>query len=105
VEASNFAPEEKSKRRLSYQTLEGIQRTTRALVATVKYTLGKRRTIDVEERDQTGKRKECYILGRTLQQDEAEHYFSRQRAMGGGSVHPSVSQFLQHQTVMEAHGN
>jgi len=105
VEATNIPKEEKQKRILSHQTLDGIERTTHGFVATLKYTLGKRRTIEVKKKDQTVHMKEGYILGRTLQQDEEEHYFSRQRGMGGGNVHPSVPQFLQHQTVMEAHGN
>ena len=107
VAALNIPDEEKQKRLLSHQTLSGIERTTRAFIASVKYALGTRRTIEVtrEGKDEAVMMKEGFILGRTLQQDDVEHHFSRQRAMGGRRSHLSVAQFLQHETILEAQGN
>jgi len=68
VAALNIPDEEKQKRLLSHQTLSGIERTTRAFIASVKYALGTRRTIEFtrEGKEEAVMMKEGFILGRTL---------------------------------------
>jgi len=93
IDQLEISDEEKKRRLLSRETLEGIERTVKGFEGFVKYVLPKRKDP-----------KEGFIMARIVEQDSLEHYFGDQRMCGGGNRHPTVARFLENQNMMEAKG-
>lgn len=88
VDALPVAAVEQEKAILPMQTLLGIEMTIRGIeAATVFY-------LDPLKGGAT------FLNARAYSQDPLEHHFSRQRAKGGGSRNPNVSQFQQNQVSL-----
>lgn len=79
-ESLHLPPKEVEKTMLSLATLEGIEVTIRSFISCTKYLLN------------NGAK---FVMARAFSQDPLEQHFSRQRAGGGGSSNPNVSQFAQ----------
>ena len=83
--ALKFAISQLDKKFLSRQTRQGLELSIRGFIAAVKFLL--REGAD-------------FVNARTFSQDHLEQYFSLQRAGGGGSTNPNVSQFLSKQVSL-----
>ena len=90
TKALNLTANEKAKRLLSAETLQGLERTMKGFTAAVKYVLTEGK--DEEEKP--------YINARVYSQDPLENYFSSMRAKFGGNRHPDSTQVLQGQVSL-----
>ena len=80
---------EASKRKLSRQTLEGIEMTTRAFIPMVRFLLAEGTEM---------------INARVFCQDPLEQHFSKLRAGQGGSTNPNVRQVLNRNRALHTIG-